>query len=260
MTKLPCDIVKDLLPLYEDDVCSGQSKDSVEEHLSSCENCRNEYMIMHEKLPPISDAETSSLKDDIAFIKKAAKKLTSRQIIAGGIVLLIICIWFLLITLADPLFTIPADEIQVTELYQLKNGDIYCTLETDKEITGFSHAPMVVPENKLLDNYSNGHTEITLQSNIFQKISSWGTLLTAHKVTYVFTLKSQFSFEEKNVTQKSNAIYIVGKLNKRELIWKKGQKINKAPQSIEDRVAKEREKDSANHDSPDGTLIFDYFE
>ena len=35
-----CEIVRDLLPLYEDGLCSEESRGAVEEHLKSCEACR----------------------------------------------------------------------------------------------------------------------------------------------------------------------------------------------------------------------------
>lgn len=38
--KLSCEIVEDLLPLYEDNVCSAQSGQAVEAHLRECEKCR----------------------------------------------------------------------------------------------------------------------------------------------------------------------------------------------------------------------------
>lgn len=38
--KLTCEIVQDLLPLYEDNVCSPGSRAAVEEHLQECESCR----------------------------------------------------------------------------------------------------------------------------------------------------------------------------------------------------------------------------
>ena len=47
-----CDIVRDLLPLYEDGLCSEESRRAVEEHLKSCEACR--------KLLPENSAETGS--------------------------------------------------------------------------------------------------------------------------------------------------------------------------------------------------------
>ena len=37
--KVSCDVVKDLLPLYCDDVCSAESKKIVEEHLAECGEC-----------------------------------------------------------------------------------------------------------------------------------------------------------------------------------------------------------------------------
>lgn len=40
--KITCDIIKDLLPLYHDDVCSRDSCKMVEEHIDKCEDCRVE--------------------------------------------------------------------------------------------------------------------------------------------------------------------------------------------------------------------------
>lgn len=42
----PCGIIRDLLPLYIDDVCNEDSKRAVENHLSECEKCRNYYESM----------------------------------------------------------------------------------------------------------------------------------------------------------------------------------------------------------------------
>lgn len=39
--KISCEIVKDLLPLYHDDVCSIESRAAVDEHLQECEPCKN---------------------------------------------------------------------------------------------------------------------------------------------------------------------------------------------------------------------------
>ena len=38
-----CDIIKDLLPLYAEDLCRPDSRAAVEEHLKTCESCRQEY-------------------------------------------------------------------------------------------------------------------------------------------------------------------------------------------------------------------------
>ena len=41
--KYECDIVKDLMPLYIDDLLSENSKKFVEDHINSCESCKNYY-------------------------------------------------------------------------------------------------------------------------------------------------------------------------------------------------------------------------
>lgn len=48
---ISCEIMKDLLPLYYDGVCSSESKVMVEEHLTHCENCKAELKEMDAELP-----------------------------------------------------------------------------------------------------------------------------------------------------------------------------------------------------------------
>ncbi len=40
--KHDCEVIRDLLPLYQDDVCSPKSREMVEEHLKECEACKKE--------------------------------------------------------------------------------------------------------------------------------------------------------------------------------------------------------------------------
>ncbi|WP_088103054.1 zf-HC2 domain-containing protein [Halalkalibacter urbisdiaboli] len=42
MSKFSCEIIKDLLPLYYDNICSEDSKRVVEEHLVECDGCKRE--------------------------------------------------------------------------------------------------------------------------------------------------------------------------------------------------------------------------
>ena len=37
--KTDCEVIRDLLPLYADDVCSGSSRQLIEEHLEECPDC-----------------------------------------------------------------------------------------------------------------------------------------------------------------------------------------------------------------------------
>ena len=62
----PCKIIRDLLPLYCDGVCSEESRKLVEEHLQSCEACKKDQQIMS------VDAKTVSVHADDKKIAKAA--------------------------------------------------------------------------------------------------------------------------------------------------------------------------------------------
>lgn len=46
--KYECDLIKDLLPLYCDQVCSPESKKAVEEHLTECDSCKALYLKMQD--------------------------------------------------------------------------------------------------------------------------------------------------------------------------------------------------------------------
>lgn len=48
---ISCEIIRDLLPLYADNVCSEESKELVEEHCSGCRECQRRLEAMKSPLP-----------------------------------------------------------------------------------------------------------------------------------------------------------------------------------------------------------------
>ena len=36
----PCGLIRDLLPLYHDDICSPESRSAIEAHCSECADCK----------------------------------------------------------------------------------------------------------------------------------------------------------------------------------------------------------------------------
>lgn len=48
--ELPCYIISDLLPLYQDDILSEQTKKDIDKHLSECEDCRKKMMAMKRQI------------------------------------------------------------------------------------------------------------------------------------------------------------------------------------------------------------------
>lgn len=74
---LSCDIVRDILPLYIDDVVSETTKNAVADHLESCHECKNEYISLKATFDiPIQD-ETSKNKFVVMMRKQRTKRILS---------------------------------------------------------------------------------------------------------------------------------------------------------------------------------------
>lgn len=86
-----CDIVRDLLPLYADGVCSPESRELVERHLSECAGCRAEYEAMRAETPesPAHGRESDALRSAGKALKRARIRA---WIISAAVVLLAIAL------------------------------------------------------------------------------------------------------------------------------------------------------------------------
>lgn len=93
MSRINCNVTKDLLPLYADKVLSEDSVALVEEHLSECENCRAEAQALQQDtvLP---------VYDDTKPLQKASRYLTrhvmAAWLIGGGALVLIVGVYLLM--------------------------------------------------------------------------------------------------------------------------------------------------------------------
>lgn len=69
MSKINCSLIKDLLPLYIDDLCSKETTEIVGNHLEICEDCNKEYETLKTE-PKVKPQEDNSQE----LIKKVNKK------------------------------------------------------------------------------------------------------------------------------------------------------------------------------------------
>lgn len=90
--KIQCEIIRDLIPLIEDDVCSEQSKETVLEHIKNCEECRRIYETS--KVQPVLELSTDETIAKKA-IKKGLRKIKRRWIASILVVILLVPICFL---------------------------------------------------------------------------------------------------------------------------------------------------------------------
>ena len=106
--KWNCDLIQDLLPLYEEDLCSPASRQAVEEHLRECEGCRRLTVPL-----PVEEPKDTPHAD--RALKKSLKKVKRRwlvSLLAAALVVPMLLLGFnqyrgegLSFTNADDIFT-----------------------------------------------------------------------------------------------------------------------------------------------------------
>lgn len=103
MAKIPCEIIRDLLPLYQDDICSEKSRNAIEEHIKECESCRTYLKKMEGEIPIETDkieGTDEEWKGFREFSEKVSRKLNGRIVMACGVVFLI-CMMLTVVLYSD---------------------------------------------------------------------------------------------------------------------------------------------------------------
>ena len=127
-----CEVIRDLLPLYADDVCSERSRELIEEHLRECPECSAEL----EKLRAGEALEEGLLEEKEQVIERQAKQFRRRGATVGS-------------TIAG-LFMIP---ILVCFIVNLASGAplgwFFVVLGGLAVAASLIIVPLMVPKNKL---------------------------------------------------------------------------------------------------------------
>lgn len=84
--KISCEIIRDLLPLYMDGVCSEESRKAVDEHVRDCEKCREELRLMGAEIQSTHPQEEEPVKAAAAAWKRGKHK----AFLKGSMITLII--------------------------------------------------------------------------------------------------------------------------------------------------------------------------
>ena len=88
--KIACEIIKDLLPLYHDDVCSTYSRLAVEEHLAECENCNAELIAMRQDILISAQSENMAESQIIKKISKKWRRGILKSYLKGALITILI--------------------------------------------------------------------------------------------------------------------------------------------------------------------------
>ena len=87
MSKISCNVMRDILPLYVDGVVSEETRKEIAEHLSECSECQKEYVLLKKDvaLPANPDLHNESAN----ALKNMKHKLTKKKIIISVVSVLV---------------------------------------------------------------------------------------------------------------------------------------------------------------------------
>lgn len=204
-TKISCSIIRDLLPLYLDDLVSKESASEIEEHLKTCSDCREYYEYIKSQLLEEQKQKQEENHKEINYLKKI-KKSTTRKVILGTLLTFLACVLILaakLFLIGNPnqsYYTTYVDTDENTiyvggsfldsasayHRYEIKETDdgsqliIYTCLSSPWNREGSFN--LAIPKNKVHGNLSINHMTVMEDGTI---ISAMANQLYANKNPYI---------------------------------------------------------------------------
>lgn len=219
MSKLPCDVVKDILPLYYDDVCSNDSKQMIEEHLTECEGCKRELEGLEEALK-IPMGEVNSNREEGNIIKQISSIWNRSRVMSFIKGVFISVILLLLITLGYQwnIIQVPIDVVTIGNVSKLADGRIvyYVELKDGYDLNQLNYH---------MDNEGNFYMT-PLRPVIKQQAHPSNTMVKGYEY---FDIEAQ---ELNHNGREIKALYY-GNSKENILIWKKGMDIPRASREVE---------------------------
>ena len=88
--KISCEIIKDLLPLYLDGVCSNNSKVMVEEHLAECHSCKAELHAMKGEIFSSHNERNLKEAETVKRLSRRWKKGMMKSLLKGVFITLLV--------------------------------------------------------------------------------------------------------------------------------------------------------------------------
>jgi len=220
-------------------VCSEDSKRLIIEHISECEECRKIYEMSSVSMPEMifkkADKDDEVEHQAVKAFKKMKKKMTFEAIMKCGVIILVVLMIYSTwkYKIEERVNVIPPSEIEVTEVYQLKNGDYYITLECDGKFSWNISSDNYLPKasSRLMsEEYSY---EMNFQRPFFWE---WNQAFCKDKVSFYFPKENRDFGKDYPVKECVSIQYVSGDEKEVMTIWEKGQPVKEAPEDIERKV------------------------
>jgi len=220
-----CQMVRDLLPLYAENVASEESGKFVEAHLEDCETCRNHLKALQAALPEesrkMTEEEEALFQQKVRELLRKRRRRMLRNVLAGIVIGAVLLLAFVY------------GKYELYDNLHAKNMDLQdYQLRVVRRANGD-----VVAAGKTFDNLlSGGHAMRTVETEDGKRILSINMHTSVLPHYGISDTKQLFDLQN----WEYDAIY-AGK-NLDQLIWEEGMTIPAASEELEQYFALELER------------------
>lgn len=213
---ISCEVIKDLLPLYADGICSNESKKLVEEHLKKCEGCKRQFSNMKTDIssPKIIENE----KDKVKALNKFAKNYNTKKIrtfVLGVLICAVVCLVGIVgynYYYVTPVEVLPSESFTVKDSKRLVNGFILVEFEYKD----------LYKNTEVKTEIEDGNYVIKAYCPRAKTLKSSGEVYTTYKM--LTSIKIDGDLVETNEGENINGIYL-GENNSDNVVWEKGMDV-----------------------------------
>ncbi len=126
---IDCQIIRDLLPLYLDEVCSAPSRRLVEDHLSCCDDCQAVLAQLQQTLTPVPEEVAARQKEakplrSLAYIWQKVRQRSLWRGVAAATLVCIILTGSYLLAFTWNIRPVASEHIEISQVCQLADGSI----------------------------------------------------------------------------------------------------------------------------------------
>lgn len=143
--KIPCGVIRDLLPLYAEGLASGETRELVDAHLADCPDCRARLNELKEPAAPEPDASEA-----LRGVKKSIRRRRVQTALLAA--LLVFLPLFTLLARSNEKIAVPWEK-DLMRVESADNGEL--TLSVDGRISAV--------ESELSTDPDSGETTLLLQ-------------------------------------------------------------------------------------------------
>lgn len=197
----PCGIIRDLLPLYIDDVCNEESKLAVHNHLLECEKCRSYYETIKStegfEVMRSDNSEDSKMASSLKNVKNTINKKIRNIVLCAVAIILVVIVGFNL------LFNVAVKNVSLKDISI--SADVYSLAEL------IENPASEVPDSESVTIFSDENDN---SEAVQVKIPELGTITltedTIEKCQYatVISVGSEYFLRRIESEVKDNTIYI----------------------------------------------------